>query len=164
MRPLFQSGRDSANEPNTFLAGEPNQRMNMCAIGLNWSPRARLGRQHNSNRHSGDEPNSNLCTRCRPLRPGVGALTALAFVLIIGVLLAVFQNLATHDVPKTSTVTSHRPCPTLGSLPDKSIARAVNCAEMHRICRIFFQLLPEPEYVSIHGSCGRIVAISPHLA
>src|SRR5271165_1319971 len=47
--------------------------------------------------------------------------------------------------------------------PDKLVACAVDCPEMHRIGRIFLQLLAQAKHVCIDGASGGVVVIAPHL-
>src|SRR5271165_6006747 len=47
--------------------------------------------------------------------------------------------------------------------PDKLVACAVYCPEVHRIGRIFLQFLAQAQHVCINGASGGIVVVTPHL-
>src|SRR5271157_6492888 len=46
--------------------------------------------------------------------------------------------------------------------PDKLVACTVDCPEVHRIGRIFLQLLPQAKHVRINGAGGGVIVVSPH--
>src|SRR5208337_4222590 len=48
------------------------------------------------------------------------------------------------------------------NLPDKLVACAVDCPEVHRIGRIFLQFLPQAKHVRINGAGGGVIVVSPH--
>src|SRR5271166_902010 len=45
--------------------------------------------------------------------------------------------------------------------PDKLVACAVDCPEVHRVGRIFLQLLAQAKHVCVDGPSGGIVVITP---
>src|SRR5271157_4167682 len=49
------------------------------------------------------------------------------------------------------------------ALPDKFVACAVDCPEVHRVGGIFLQLLPQAKHVGIDGAGSGIVVVAPHL-
>jgi hypothetical protein len=78
-------------------------------------------------------------------------------------LLMSFRISRSTTVRRLEPQSTHRPCPSLEPSPDKFIARAVNCAEVHRIGWILFEFLPQTQYMCIDGPRGGIVVVAPHL-
>src|SRR5260370_38456912 len=63
---------------------------------------------------------------------------------------------------KASASSTMRTVRAIDSLRQKAIAHAVHREEMMWICRVRFQLLPQPDPVRVHRPGIRIQLLSPH--
>src|SRR5579859_4831645 len=64
---------------------------------------------------------------------------------------------------KSSDPSTYRRIACQRQLAHKFVARAMHSPEVERLCRVFFQLLPELQNMIVNGPGRRIALISPDL-